>query len=453
MSTSETAPRTRRGNAEGSEPRQRKDGRWQANYPIGQRPDGSTILKSVYGKTKAECRTKARALAVQAAAGEVIPGKAPRLIEWMDYWLANIAPRTARPITIEGYRSKIDTHIRGHRVGRKTIDKLTPVDFDAIYTDMLKPKKQVPGKEAPRQTSAASAEGLHRVLRRALNMAVKRGVLAKNPILRVDSPRGEAFEAQVYTTDEVRSMLSLAMDMADGARWILNLTLGLRQGEALGLSWADVDFAEAKISVVREVYTLPWKHGCGVEADGSPVCGRRFGSNCKSRHSGGFFTGPPKSSAGKRTVPMPTQLVTALKEHREVQKLQRKAWAPYVDQTDASHELVFCRPNGQPLTKKSDWDAWKAFIAKAGVPDGRIHDGRHTAATTLLLLGIPPRVVMSILGWSQASMLTRYQHILDEMHQEVADKLTAHWSPEPPEDQSNVVSLADRLAARRAQNI
>ncbi|MGP9489641.1 tyrosine-type recombinase/integrase [Glutamicibacter sp. 287] len=127
-------------------------------------------------------------------------------------------------------------------------------------------------------------------------------------------------------------------------------------------------------------------------------------------------------------------------------------WTAWVDQDGKERDLVFCRRGGLPMYPKADWLAWRSLLEDAQVPVGRPHDGRHTAATTMLLLGVPERVVMEILGWSQISMLTRYQHVLDEMHQDVAEKLTDHWAPKPPSAPSNVVSLADRLAARRAQN-
>lgn len=114
------------------------------------------------------------------------------------------------------------------------------------------------------------------------------------------------------------------------------------------------------------------------------------------------------------------------------------------------HDLVFCRPNGQPISYRSDWQVWRDFLKAANVSDGRVHDDRHTAATALLLLGIDPRVVMKILGWSQMSMLTRYQHILDEMQDDVADKLSAHLES-PSEPPSNVISLADRSAEKWLQ--
>ena len=440
-----TSGQTRRSNNEGTVPRQRKDGQWQSNYVAGYLPSGKPVRKSVYGKTKAECAAKLRAAINKASGGSVALSRAPKMIEWLDHYLDVIAPNDIKERTINAHRSKIDNYVRGHRIASKRLDKLTPTDIDILYQDARGSRKRSTKQGSTADPlSPSTILGLHRVLRRALNVAVNRGVLGSNPVLRVDVAGRSDFEPQVYTTGEVRKMLAAAVELDDGARWILNLTLGPRQGEALGLSWSDINFDTGRIKIVREVFSLPWKHGC---AEGSE-CGRRYGSNCPSRKGGGFFTGPPKSAAGNRSVPMPDQLLSALKEHRKVQALQRMAdWAPYIDQAGAAHELVFCRPNGQPIDHRADWQAWKYFLASAGVPDGRVHDGRHTAATTLLLLGIDPRVVMEILGWSQVAMLTRYQHVLDEMHDDVAKKLTSHWTPEP-EPKSNIISLAEARKQR-----
>lgn len=437
MSTSEPAARSRRGNLEGSEPRQRKDGRWQANYPVGIRANGSMILQSVYGKTKAECRAKARELATKHANGQTSTTKAPRLLEWLHYFIdRSEADKRLRPRTANAYRSKVDNYVQGHRVARKRLTALTADDLRAIYEPMREKK-----------LSESTVAYMHRIIRRALNVAIQDGILARNPAERMDAPQQAAFEPQVYTTEEVRRMVQVAQGMDDGARMMLNLTLGPRQGEALGLSWPDVDFAKNRIRIVREVYTLPWKHGCAPDG-GVPVCGRKRGDGCPERKGGGYFSGPPKSASGKRSAPMPAQLAEALKEHREVQFLQRsKDWAPWVDQDGVEHDLVFCRPNGQPIHYRADWQAWKDFLKSAGVADGRVHDGRHTAATALLLLGIDARVVMEILGWSQMSMLSRYQHILEEMQDDVADRLSAHLEA-PAAEPSNVISLADRLARK-----
>lgn len=438
MTTSE--PRAKRGNGEGSKPRQRKDGYWQANYIAGYKPSGQAILKSVYGKTSAGCTRKLRDALREVHAGENTIGLKPRLVEWLDYWLANIAPATAKsPQTRKSYRNRINNHIRPHRLAGKRLDKLTPTDFETIYAAMRNA-----------DLSETSISGLHAILRRALNMAVKRGLLGKNPLLVLDAPVPAAFEPQVYSTDEVRRMIAAAQERDDEARWLLNLMLGPRQGEALGLTWSDIDFDVGKIRIERELFVLPWEHGCNPEDPRDVKCGRKFGRHCPMRHGGGYFTGPPKSSAGVRRVTMPIPLRKALQRHAEAQRSVRahEPWQAWVDQDGKERDLVFCRRGGLPMYPKADWLAWRSLLAEAKVPVGRPHDGRHTAATTMLLLGVDQRVVMEILGWSQISMLQRYQHVLDEMHQDVADKLTDHWAAPDPEPPNNVISFQDRLKNR-----
>ena len=65
-----------------------------------------------------------------------------------------------------------------------------------------------------------------------------------------------------------------------------------------------------------------------------------------------------------------------------------------------SWDLVFCQPDGRPVGHKRDHADWKSLLADAGVRDARLHDARHTAASLLLLLKVPPRLVMEVLGHS-----------------------------------------------------
>ena len=74
---------------------------------------------------------------------------------------------------------------------------------------------------------------------------------------------------------------------------------------------------------------------------------------------------------------------------------------------------MFASPTGRPVNPNSDYDAWKALLRSAGVRDGRLHDARHTAATVLLVLGVPERTIMSIMGWSSTAMAARFQHVTD----------------------------------------
>jgi integrase len=61
---------------------------------------------------------------------------------------------------------------------------------------------------------------------------------------------------------------------------------------------------------------------------------------------------------------------------------------------------VFTSPRGEPINPNTDYHHWKQLLVDAGLRDGRLHDARHTAATVLLILGVPERAVMSLMGWS-----------------------------------------------------
>lgn len=86
-------------------------------------------------------------------------------------------------------------------------------------------------------------------------------------------------------------------------------------------------------------------------------------------------------------------------------------------------DLVCVDFEGNRLLPGQDRHAWKEFLRRNDVPEIRVHDARHTAATTLLGLGVAPRIVMQMMGWSSMAMLNRYQHVLDEMEREAASKV------------------------------
>jgi integrase len=81
---------------------------------------------------------------------------------------------------------------------------------------------------------------------------------------------------------------------------------------------------------------------------------------------------------------------------------------------------LFATPTGGPLNPRTDYDEWKRLLGRAGVRDGRLHDARHTAATVLLLLGVPERSVMGIMGWSHTAMAARYQHVTSAIQRDIA---------------------------------
>jgi len=84
---------------------------------------------------------------------------------------------------------------------------------------------------------------------------------------------------------------------------------------------------------------------------------------------------------------------------------------------------MFTQPNGKPIDPRRDLAEWKTILAEAGVREAQLHDARHTAATVLLLLGVPDRAVMDVMGWSSVAMLKRYQHVTARLRRSIADRL------------------------------
>ena len=90
-----------------------------------------------------------------------------------------------------------------------------------------------------------------------------------------------------------------------------------------------------------------------------------------------------------------------------------------------------------PIDPRRDYDEWKALLQETGVREARLHDARHTAATTLLLLGIPERAVMDVMGWSNVAMVKRYAHVTARLRRDIADRLNAFlWTSNQTSNQT-----------------
>ena len=106
--------------------------------------------------------------------------------------------------------------------------------------------------------------------------------------------------------------------------------------------------------------------------------------------------------------------------------------------------LVFTTILGKPIDPSGDHRNWQQLLVQAGVRPARLHGARHTAATLLLALGVPARVVMQILGHSQISLtLGTYSHVVPELAHEAAERMAGVlWK-----DVSESERLASTLAA------
>ncbi|GAB2768290.1 tyrosine-type recombinase/integrase [Sinomonas soli] len=423
-----------------------KDGRFRVEVVVGWTATGRPRRKVGYAPNKALAESLRRELAAKARAGLVTGGRAPTLEAWLEEWITMAPPAKMRERTKRGYRSYIRTWIHGRPIAKKRLDKIRAADLAAVYSEM-----RVAGR------SESTVSQMHRILSRGLTVAVQYEELATNPAQRLEAPQPAPFTPNLLSVDDARRLIAAAEKLEDGARWLLNLALGLRQAERLALAWDRVDLRTGKITIDRTIEPRPWKHGCSPEGK-EPVCGKRA-HFCPQKHSGGRFVGKPKSTAGEREPILPEQIVAALERLKEYQERVRleegDRWTGFTSANGVTLDLVFTNRFGRPINAQDDWEDWKKFLAANGVPEVRVHDARHTAATTLLVMGVDPRVVMDIMGWSTSSMLKRYQHVVDELKAEAAKRIgAALWAPpaDPAPDPANAEVLSmDAFRRRRAR--
>ena len=391
-----------------------KDGRWNAKVTVSRRLDGERERLRITRTTKRELDAAVRDIENARDAGQQ-----PWLLEnitveqWLTQWLETILPLSVRWKTLSGYASLMRVHVIPN-IGPLPLTEVRPETLERLYRKLL-----------DQGSSTPLVHAVHRTFRSSLSEAVRRERLASNPAARARPPRVETVEIQPLSAVECHDILRASRATANPARWSVALALGLRQGEALGLSWSDVDLDEGVLRVRRSVQRRTWSHGCAPVGGDSPQCGGKRGADCPMRRNGGLLLVEPKTRSSRRSIGLPAPLVSELRSHHAAQlrlKLERaNLW-------DNTFDLVFCTDHGTPIDPAHDYREWKQLLRSAGVRDARLHDARHTAATLLLLQGVDIRTVMAIMGWTEMATAQRYVHAVDELRHEAARRMgSALW--------------------------
>ena len=126
-----------------------------------------------------------------------------------------------------------------------------------------------------------------------------------------------------------------------------------------------------------------------------------------------------RSRAGRRSIVLPAELANLLEDHRVAQARERE----YAGTVWEGGGWMFTQTNGRPVDPTMDRTEWLKQLRDADVREARLDDARHTAATVVLLLGVPERAAMDVMGWSHGSMAKRYQHVTAVLRQDIASHL------------------------------
>ncbi len=347
---------------------QRKDGRWTAALYI----EGKRYY--FYGKTKKEAEQKRRAAILEQERGEFATGGNARQTvgQFFNYWLEVKRAGGLRPTSRSTYE-RVRTWILPH-IGHVQLKKLTPAHIQALYS-----------KLQSRKLAAGSIRTVHSTLRSALRDAVKWRLIGYSPLQHVTPPRAPEREYVVLDPYQAGVLMYAARNTPLECMIVLAVTVGLRRGELLALRWDDIDLDAKKLQVRHNAIYLT--------LDGESK----------------FFEGPPKSSSGKRTLSLPDIAVDALKAQRTRQREARmKTSMQWQDRG-----LVFCTRTGNFINKSSFYRWFNDALRKALLKPMRFHELRHSAATILLSMGVPIKVVQEILGHANIqTTLNIYGHML-----------------------------------------
>ncbi|MGI8564617.1 MAG: tyrosine-type recombinase/integrase [Candidatus Dormibacter sp.] len=368
----------RRGHGEGSIFR-RKDGLWAGSVNLGRR-DGQRRRKTVYGRTRREVQEKVVAALRDQQLGVLPSTGTGTVAQFLATWLENSAKPRLRPSTYRSYSDLIHLHLIPS-LGHLRLDRLGPAQVQAMLNAKLA------SGLSPRRV-----EFLRAVLRTSLNQAIKWEMLTKNAAALADSPRVTRRPVQVLSPAEAQRLLDAARDDRFEAVYAVALSLGLRQGEALGLRWQDIDLTEQRLTVVHAL----------------------------QRVDGKLTLVEPKTARSRRSIKVPAVIADILAKHRKRQFEDRLRAGARWQHSD----LVFTTTIGTPLEGTTVTHRFPHLLAAAGLPRIRFHDLRHSCASLLLAQGVSPRVVMETLGHSQISLtMNTYSHVIPAVQAEAANAM------------------------------
>ena len=340
--------------------RKRGERSWQLTYDAPRGADGRRRQRyeTVEG-TKRQAQARLTQILESLRTDRYFEPTRMTLGEHLDLFLSNYAEINLRPRTVQGYESIIRVHLKPH-LGYIPLTRLSALDIQGYYAMHLRSG-----------LSALTVRHHHRLLHRALEVAIDWGLLERNPATRIRLPAPAKSPARMLSPDEARQLLVACRPTAYHLPIHLALYTGLRLGEVLGLCWDNVDLSGRMIAVRKTL---------------NRVRGR------------GLVWGEPKSKGSQRIIAVSDVtglLLRAAHEHSQSGQ-------------------VCARDNGDLMTPDNLSHGFRSIAKRCGI-QARFHDLRHTHASLLLGEGTPMHIVRSRLGHQSISTTVDiYGHVLTE---------------------------------------
>ncbi len=389
----------RRGSGEGSIRRNAERNRWEGRVHVGYKPDGKRVRKMVTAKTRADLIKRMREIDDARDEGRTPARRDLTVARFLDDWLTDVLPGTVAKGTETNYRNIVNYYVRP-RLGRKHLRTLQARDVTKMMRDMAGE-----GKSPNTQRLARS------VLRRALRWAEAEGLVQRNVAALADGVKLAGEEGKALTAEQAKQFLTYLADTSRGkksspvphrlqAAYTVALSLGLRRGELLGLSWSDIDLdtTPARLTIRQAL----------------------------KRHDSGLVLEQPKTRQSRRTVHLPAPAAAELKRHRARQAEERLKAGDLWEPLPLGADLVFRTESGTSLDPDNFRNITYKLTKAAGIGRWSPHALRHSAASLLLAQGVPLKVISEVLGHSSIRVTADvYGHLIDDAKAEAADAMTS----------------------------
>lgn len=320
------------------------------------------------------------------------PNPESSLADYVEYWLAVAVESRLRYKTSHDYRGHLSRYALPS-IGEVRLRDLNPVDLQSVYTGLLRTQL------APR-----TIRYTHSILHAALEQARTWKLIAENPAAGLSLPRIERREFEVFTPDEARRFVAAASLEPDGVVLLVALATGLRPSEYLALRQRDFDRDRKTFTVQHTIERVPGGRG-------------------EASAAGQWRTDDTKRPGSRRTVALPAFLNARVADlvDRQASLFDRDAV-----RGAGIEGLIFRTPRGKPIHERNLVQrVFKPMLRRAGLPNLRLYDLRHSFATLALRAGTPARLVSEQLGHaSVAFTLDTYGHLLEESQSEAAERIS-----------------------------
>lgn len=324
-------------------------------------------------------------------------------------WLPTIRP-TIRATTYLSYVGHIENHL-SPAFGRIQLQQLSPAHINGLYSKLLTESRQSRALPENRKEdeqleplSSATVRRIHATLHRALKDAVRWNLIGRNPADAADPPRAvgcAGARVNAWSVTELKKFLASERESRFYPLWLLLLTTGMRRGEAMGLRWQDVDLEASTIAIRQTRVQLNYE----------------------------AVVSTPKTQKGRRLVALDPVTTAVLKDLWERRKKEFSGLGKDLQTSD----IVFTDKPGVPLHPWRASQQFRMATKRAGVPEIRLHDLRHTHASLALAAGVHPKVVSERLGHANIGItLDTYSHCLPALSEEAACRVAALVVGEEP---------------------